>query len=124
LIGVKTSTNLESRNPKQVQMTKIPKFQTNALMIGGFELFPILGGFGCTFVLGFDIRIWDLTEYGLFRITCFEFRIWTTRRQQPLVLLLLDGSASIQLNIGGLLERNCRLVDPGRALCIYQVNPD
>jgi hypothetical protein len=40
-------------------MTKISRFQTNAILIGGFEFSPILGLFGYPFVSDFGIRISD-----------------------------------------------------------------
>ena len=51
----------EIRNSKQIQMTKISSFQTNPILIGGFEFSPSLGSFGYPFVsvrgAAFDIRI-------------------------------------------------------------------
>ena len=49
----------EIRNPKQIQMTKIPKLQTNSIRIRGFEFSTILDLFGRLFVSDFDIRISD-----------------------------------------------------------------
>jgi hypothetical protein len=53
----KESTKSEARNPKQFQMTKTSKFQTNSIRIRGFEYSPILDLFGLLFVSDFDIRI-------------------------------------------------------------------
>ena len=56
----------EIRNPKQIQMTKILKFQTNSIRIRGFEFSPILDLFGRLFVsvrgAAFDIRISDFDQ--------------------------------------------------------------
>jgi hypothetical protein len=60
-------------------MTKTPNFQTNSFRIRGFEFSPILDLFGRLFVSDFEIRISDLSFWGLFLsaglLSIFGFRI-------------------------------------------------
>ncbi len=61
-----------------------------------------------------SLRAWRLGEIKS-RIGLFSCNACQEGTQQPSVLFVLDGGASIQLNIGR-DSLNYRLVDPGRAL--------
>ena len=68
---------LEIRNPKQIQNDE--NKETTMLQTGRIEFgvsdFPTLNLFDREFVSNFDIRISDLSFWGLIRVSCFEFRI-------------------------------------------------
>jgi hypothetical protein len=47
---------------KQIQMSKIQKFQTSSIWIAGFEFSPMLGSYGYSFVSNFAIRVSDFVS--------------------------------------------------------------
>jgi hypothetical protein len=65
--------------------------------------------------LGFD---WFASDFTLRKLRIFD------KQEIALPLSVLDGGASIQLNIGGPFEGNSRPVDPGRARVCTKIDPD